>query len=194
MNYLAHSFLSDNNPALIVGNFLADHLSGNRFEKYSSEIIEGVYLHRKIDVFTDAHPKFKESKRIFYKSFEKYSGILIDIYFDHLLAKNFDRYSPVSLEQYCKKVYAVYTNHISILPEDSARFLDYVLRNDIYRAYSRIDGIERVLFHLSHRIKHGVLLHDSVPVFEESKADIEFNFEIFFQDALKEFLPHGIYK
>lgn len=194
MNYLAHSFLSDNKPGLITGNFIADHLSGNNFDKYPAEIIEGIYLHRRIDTFTDSHPKFKESKRIFYKNFEKYSGILIDIYFDHLLAKNFSRYSNIPLDVYATTVYAVYNSHASLMPEGSSKFLQYVLSNNIYYAYASAEGIEKVLFHLSHRIKHGIWLNESIRTFNENISELENNFELFFSDALKEFIPHGIYK
>jgi acyl carrier protein phosphodiesterase len=187
MNYLAHSFLSRNQPALIIGNFLADHLHGNNFAEYPEEIIEGVKLHRKIDAFTDSHEKFKESKRIFYRGYEKYSGILIDIYFDHLLAKNFENYSPVSLKEYSRDIYSVYRAHEIILPHSSLHFLKYVLQNDIYQAYATVEGIERVLFHLSQRINHGVLLNESLGIFLKNEDLLRTNFDTFFNDALKEF-------
>ncbi len=188
MNYLAHSFLSNNQPGLLVGNFIADHIHGNNFEIYSPEVIEGIKLHRKIDSFTDSHPKFKESKRLFYQSFEKYSGILIDIYFDHLLAKNFEHNSLISLHDYCNNVYSVYQNHISLLPNSSVNFLNYVLQNNIYQAYSSIEGIEKVLFHLSQRINHGVLLNNSIEDFIRNENELKRNFDDFFNDAKKTFL------
>lgn len=187
MNYLAHAFLSDNNKNLLVGNFIADHLRGNNFSNYSDEIIEGIYLHRKIDSFTDAHPEFKKSKRIFYNGFERYSGVLVDIYFDHLLAKNFDRYSNVPLEIFSKSVYDVYTSYQHLLPKTSSGFLEYVIQNNIYHAYSKIDGIERVLYHLSHRIKHRVNLDESVKLFNSNEAELQANFTVFFNDAVKAF-------
>jgi len=188
MNYLAHSFLSNNNPALIVGNFVADHISGNHFENYPPDIIEGVKLHRRIDTFTDSHLKFKESKRLFYNGYEKYSGILIDIYFDHLLAKNFHNYSQISLNAYCNTVYSVYNEHKQLLPESSNGFLNYVLQNNIYYAYSTVEGIEKVLYHLSHRIKHGIWLNESITLFTDNEEELQNNFDQFFSDALKEFL------
>lgn len=188
MNYLAHSFLSNKQPALIVGNFIADHLHGNHFENYPEDIIEGVRLHRQIDSFTDSHPKFKESKRFFYNGYEKYSGILIDIYFDHLLAKNFNKYSATPLKEYCEFIYGIYRDNISLLPKTSSGFLDYVLQNNIYHAYSTIEGIERVLYHLSHRINHGVFLNNSITLFNQNIKQLEVNFELFFQDAITTFM------
>ncbi|MCW3077153.1 MAG: phosphodiesterase [Bacteroidetes bacterium] len=187
MNYLAHSFLSYNQPGLLIGNFIADHIHGNHFENYPTEVIEGVKLHRKIDTFTDAHVKFKESKRFFYNGYEKYSGILVDIYFDHLLAENFNAYSNIPLKTYCQNVYGVYQSHIDLLPASSKGFLTYVLENNIYSAYSTPEGIERVLFHLSHRINHGIWLQGSLELFKENKKQLQRNFEIFFRDAQNEF-------
>src|SRR6476646_3841157 len=146
MNYLAHAFLSNNQKDLLVGNFIADHVRGNNFKEFPPEIVEGIRLHRRIDAFTDAHPLFKNSKRIFYDGFEKYSGILVDIYFDYFLAKNFSAYSSRPLDVFSKNVYEVYTNHAPLLPKSSSGFLDYVIRNDIYKAYSDLDGIEKVLY------------------------------------------------
>ncbi len=190
MNYLAHSFLSNNKPGLLVGNFIADHLVGNNFESYPEEIIEGIKLHRQIDEFTDSHIKFKESKRFFYNGFEKYSGILIDIYFDHLLAKNFTDFSAIPLNDYCKTVYNVYQKHLEILPKSSAGFLKYVLQNNIYHAYSSIEGIEKVLFHLSQRINHGILLNNSVEIFSENEKQLKQNFDDFFKDIKNKFLEN----
>lgn len=189
MNYLAHSYLSNNDPGLLVGNFIADHIHGNHFEHLPALVIEGIKLHRQIDAFTDSHPKFKESKRFFYKDFEKYSGILVDIYFDHLLAKNFSLYTGQNLEGYSAGVYTVYQQQKAYLPKSSAGFLEYVLKNNIYNAYASTEGIETVLFHLSHRINHGVFLNKSMPVFLENETQLRQNFELFFDDARRLFLP-----
>jgi acyl carrier protein phosphodiesterase len=188
MNYLAHSFLSNGNEELIIGNFIADHLRGNNFNDYSPGIVEGIKLHRRIDEFTDSHPLFKESKRIFYEGFEKHSGILVDIYFDHLLARDFASYSEDTLKEHCDKVYEVYRSNLNLLPLDSQRFLSYVLQNNIYMAYAEEKGIEKVLFHLSQRIKHGVQLNDSLPVFQANREKLKNNFTEFFHDAKQKFI------
>lgn len=187
MNYLAHAYFSNNNEGLLLGNFMADHIRGNQFDHLSEDIREGIYLHRKIDEFTDKHPAFKSSKRHFYNGFERYSGVLVDIYFDHLLADNFSNYHPQSLSEFTEGVYKIYKNNNHLMPEGSNQFLSYVLSNNIYNAYGKIEGIQKVLFHLSHRINHGVMLDDSVQLFKQNEAQLKENFEIFMQDAIKEF-------
>lgn len=188
MNYLAHAFLSNNNTDLLIGNFIADHLRGNNFSGYSPQVIEGVYLHRRIDAFTDAHAEFKKSKRVFYNGFERYSGVLVDIYFDHLLAKNFSMYSETPLKEFSENVYKIYSAHEYLLPKTSSGFLEYVIKNNIYTAYASITGIEKVLFHLSHRIQHKAHLHESVCLFKEHEAELQGYFTSFFKDAVQEFI------
>lgn len=184
MNYLAHAFLSNSNEEHLVGNFIADHLRGNSFGQYSTGIVEGILLHRKIDTFTDAHPEFKKAKRFFYEGFEKYSGVLVDIYFDHLLAKDFQSYSAVSLQTFSEKVYRIYTAYQHLLPAGSVRFLDYVTKNNIYVSYAEEQGIETVLNHLSYRIKHGVELDRSISLFRKYEDSLKDSFNLFFSDIL----------
>jgi acyl carrier protein phosphodiesterase len=188
MNYLAHAFLSNNNKDLLIGNFIADHVRGNNFKNYPEEIVKGIYLHRQIDTFTDAHALFKTSKRLFYEGFEKYSGVLVDIYFDHLLARDFESYSNIPLKQFSKTVYDIYQQSQSLLPQHSSNFLDYVLKNDIYNSYSLLEGIERVLFHLSQRINRQVRLDRSVPLFSAHEKELQQNFASFFKEAMAEFI------
>ncbi|MBK7665911.1 MAG: DUF479 domain-containing protein [Sphingobacteriaceae bacterium] len=186
MNYLAHAFLSFNNEPITVGNFIADHIKLADAGHLPPEIKQGVLLHRRIDYFTDTHPLFIKSKRNFYDGFERYSGVLVDIYYDYLLAKNFDKFSEVKLDIFTKNIYSVLQNNTQHLPETSKGFLNYVLQNNTFYEYSKIEGIELVLKHLSYRINHGVFLNESVPLFLQHEKSIEEDFLIFFEDLIKD--------
>ena len=74
------------------------------------------------------------------------------------------------------------------MPRTGLGFLDYVIKNDIYSEYAALEGIQKVLFHLSHRIKHNVRLDDSVPLFLAYEEQLQNNFDLFFRDARKKFL------
>lgn len=187
MNYLAHAFLSGNDPGLLVGNFVADHIRGNELADYSNEIRNGIMLHRRIDSFTDSHNGFRKAKRLFYDGFERHSGILVDIYFDHLLARDFKNYAAVPLDAFSRNVYAVYEKHRPILPAGSGRFLDYLIRNNVYQSYATEEGIGTVLNHLSHRIRHGVELDESIYLFRSKKSELETQFIAFMADLRREF-------
>lgn len=184
MNYLAHALLSSNDPQLQAGNFIADHIRGNNFDNLPPQIIQGIKLHRAIDSFTDNHPLFRQSKRVFYKGFEKHSGVLVDIYFDHLLAINFPNFSSTSLSHFAKTAYENYELFQSLFPERSKNFLTYLLRNDLYSSYASLQGIQLVLSGLSKRINHHVLLENSIPLFLENKDFLNSSFMSFFEDAV----------
>jgi acyl carrier protein phosphodiesterase len=186
MNYLAHAFLSFNNEPITVGNFIADHIKLADAGHLPPEIKQGVLLHRRIDYFTDTHPLFIKSKRNFYDGFERYSGVLVDIYYDYLLAKNFDKFSDVKLEAFTKNIYSVLQNNTHHLPDSSKGFLNYVLQNNTFYEYSKIEGIEMVLKHLSYRINHGIFLNESVPLFLQYEKSIEEDFLNFFEDLIKD--------
>ena len=190
MNYLAHALLSAHSEDLLIGNFIADHIRGNHYTELPAPIIEGIKMHRQIDHFTDTHLIFKESKRFFYPHYEKHSGILIDIYFDHLLAKNFSLFSAESLSDFSTKTYAAYNRNLLHLPEHSRRFLNYLIRNDLYVAYSQQEGISTVLQHLSQRINHGVQLENSMDFFVQKEDLLTEMFFEFFEDAKNKFTSY----
>jgi acyl carrier protein phosphodiesterase len=193
MNYLAHALLSAHSDELLVGNFIADHVRNQELSRYSPGIVKGIRMHRAIDTFTDAHPAFRSAKRFFYDGFEKHSGILVDIYFDHLLARDFGAYSEVPLPDFTIKAYEVYSRNQSVFPLHSSRFLQYLIRDNIYVAYAEIKGIERVLAHLSQRIRHEVTLDGSVVLFESHQKEIELLFSRFFADAVEAFPKSDVY-
>jgi acyl carrier protein phosphodiesterase len=189
MNYLAHAYLSANDPALATGNFIADHLKGMSPETFPPEVAKGIMLHRRIDMFTDGHPAFRQSKRIFYNGFEKYSGVLVDIYTDHFLARDFLALTGEPLDLFARRHYDIYRENERILPVSARRFLDYVTRNDVFSAYARLDGIETVLSHLSHRIGRNVALQGSLDLFLSNEAELHARFSEMFRDAVTQLRP-----
>ena len=184
MNYLAHSYLSFGIENILVGNFIADHIRLPQFEKLDPEVKKGVILHRKIDGFTDSHPLFIQSKRYFCEDEEldRYSGVLVDIYYDHIFAENFKKYSKVPLNEFTKNVYQTMDNNLQHLPESAQMFLTYAKKHNTFFEYSKIEGIELVLKHLSFRINHGVDLSTSVKCFLENKKKIEVEFFEFMEE------------
>lgn len=182
MNYLAHSYLSYQQPDLIIGNFIADSIQGNRFEGLTEGIIKGISLHRKIDTYTDAHPVFLTSKHRFSKDFDKYSGVLMDIIYDHYLAKNFEQYSPLSLQEHANGIYQLLKNNHDFLPENAKRFYGYMTERNILFHYSSVEGIQTVLTHLSGRIRNRFELQLAIPILEANYQELEEEFFIFFDD------------
>lgn len=185
MNYLAHSVLSFHNPDLIIGNFIADSVKGNRFEGLTPEIIKGITLHRKIDVFTDAHPVFLSSKYRFREQFGKYSGVLTDIIYDHFLAKNFEKYSTLPLQEHANSVYSLLQVNHHFLPEHAQHFYKYMTQRNVFVSYADLKGIETVLEHLSHRIRFQSHLNLAIPLLEKQYEVIEQEFFVFFEEIIR---------
>ena len=105
MNFLAHLFLSDENPEIMVGNFIADMVKGNSFLGYPTTIGKGIRIHRNIDKFTDSHPIVQLSKKRLRPNYRKYAGVIVDMFYDHLLAVDWHTYSPIPLASFAEKAY-----------------------------------------------------------------------------------------
>lgn len=151
MNFLSHLHLSGNSEGLIIGNYIADSVKGSAYNLFSPEIQQGILLHRKIDTFTDTHPIVEQSKQRLREKYRKYASVIVDIYYDHYLASNWQTYSDVGLQDFANNMYEIVMKHHTILPEKSKRFTGYMMQYNILHAYSTLEGIERVLQGMARR-------------------------------------------
>jgi len=107
MNFLAHIYLSGDNKDITIGNFIADGIRGNDYKKLPKDIQTGILLHRRIDTFTDAHKIVRQSTKRLHKNYSHYSGVIVDILYDHFLAKNWKKYSDIPLATYVDDFYSL---------------------------------------------------------------------------------------
>jgi acyl carrier protein phosphodiesterase len=114
MNYLAHAYLSFNNPEVLVGNIISDYVKGKNKFSYSEAVQAGINLHRAIDTFTDAHAIVKEAKQIFQPHYRLYSGAFIDVSFDHFLANKLN--AELDFKAYTENVYIQLDPFFSTFP------------------------------------------------------------------------------
>ncbi|MDF2438894.1 MAG: hypothetical protein K0Q95_3270 [Bacteroidota bacterium] len=191
MNFLSHIFLSGEDEGLIIGNFIADSVKGSDFLKYPEEIQKGIILHRKIDTFTDTHPVVDESKERLRSEYHKYSSVIVDVYYDHFLAANFDQYSVAPLNDFVQNVYRIIQQHHHHLPLKSSHFTQYMLRYNILEEYARLDGIEQVLKGMSQRAKFESKMERSIIELKEHYSLFEAEFQKFFPD-LQEYVNKEI--
>ena len=187
MNFLAHLYLSQNNTNLIIGNFIADGIKGKDLQQFSSAIQEGIVLHRAIDTFTDAHPVFRKSKRRLNARYRHYDSVIIDIFYDYFLAKNWHNYSAIPLDIYTQGVYSVLGKNESIFPENSKRFYDYMVEYNILYNYQYLEGIERVLKGMNNRTKGKSQMDLAIEDLRILTKEFEEDFTVFFKD-IKEFV------
>lgn len=182
MNYLAHLFLSSHNHDLMVGNFIGDAVKGNDHENYSAGVQKGIIMHRAIDDFTDHHELVIDSKKYFVKEFDKYSGVLIDIYFDYFLATKFANYSATPLNNFAGNTYTILNNNRHLFPQKTNYFFDYMIRENILFRYAELDGIKQVLHGMTNRIKQRYPLYESIDEFKNNQNALYNNFSSFFEE------------
>src|SRR6185295_1769118 len=136
----------------MIGNFIADFVKGNKKNDYPEGIRKGIELHRAIDDYTDHHAVTELSKQRLRPKYHKYSGVIVDLYYDHFLAKNFDEYSPVSLKEYSLNTYKILNDNYDLLPEGVHYFLPFMIERNWLLNYATTEGIGRALSGLSKRV------------------------------------------
>ncbi len=152
MNFLAHAYLSGDDHGLLVGNFIADFVKGrSAVDSFTPEVKRGIYLHRAIDSFTDTHPVVTESKKRLREKYRHYAGVIVDVFYDHFLARNWDTYHPMALIEYVARTYTIIENHQTDLPDDVKAFFPYMVRGNWLLSYARLEGIGRALTGMSKR-------------------------------------------
>lgn len=168
----------------MIGNFIADHIRGNNFNHFSKEIQQGIKLHREIDTFTDGHDIVRKSKRRLHERYRHYDGVIIDIFFDHYLAKNWSNYSEIPLDIFTNSINKLLDNKSPKLPEKSQRFIKYMIEYNILFNYQHIEGIEKVLEGMNKRTKGKSQMNLAIKDLRELDSEFNLDFKLFFKDLI----------
>jgi acyl carrier protein phosphodiesterase len=184
MNFLAHAYLSGDSEDLLIGNFIADAVKGSAINNFSEGIKKGILLHRKIDTYTDSHPVVHESIVRLRPKYHKYAGVLVDIFFDHFLAKNWKEYSSIELKTFTAKVYTVMQNNYALLPHRSQELLPYMIKYDWLTNYAKLEGIQKVLSGMASRTSFVSHMDEAVADLKEHYQLFENEFRLFFPDLV----------
>ncbi|MBT8280926.1 MAG: acyl carrier protein phosphodiesterase [Muriicola sp.] len=184
MNFLAHIFLSFNDEEISIGNFIADSIRGNRFTHFPERIQKGIILHRAIDTYTDAHPIHKQSSKRLHPTQGHYSRVVVDVFYDHFLAKNWETYSKEDLKVYAESFYKLLKDHYPILPEPTQHLMPYMIRDNWLYNYASIDGIDRVLNGLYRRTGRKSKMNKAVHDLQLHYDLFESEFTVFFEDLI----------
>lgn len=182
MNFLAHIYLSGNNDLVKIGNFMADSIRGNQYTNYPENIRKGILLHRYIDTFTDAHPIYRKSKHRLHEKYGHYSGVIMDIVYDHYLAKNWSNYSDTNLEDYAQEFYKLLQQNYDILTEKTQKMMPFMIARNWLVSYASLDGLEMILFQMDHRTKHRVHMQEAINEVQEFYQEFETEFKFYFEE------------
>jgi acyl carrier protein phosphodiesterase len=185
MNFLAHIYLSGDNEKIRIGNFMADSIKGKKYQKYPADIQKGIILHRAIDYYTDTHPVFRQSTQRLFSTYGHYSGIIVDIFYDHFLAAHWQNYSETALKEYTLEFYALLKDNYEILPSTVKNFLPYMIRDNWLLSYASLEGIEAVLSGLNKRTGSKSNMNRATHELKKYYSEFEEEFKIFFHDIIQ---------
>jgi acyl carrier protein phosphodiesterase len=184
MNFLAHIYLSGDNNLITIGNFMADGIRGNKYKKYPLDIQIGILLHREIDTFTDAHPIVRQSTKRLHANYSHYSGVIVDILYDHFLAKNWAKYSEVPLDLYIENFYNTVNSHFEILPDRTKKMMPHMIAGNWLLNYASIEGIQEVLEGMNRRTKYVSGMNEATKELVEFYSEFENEFTLFFEELI----------
>lgn len=184
MNYLAHAFLSFNEPAILVGNMISDFVKGKAKYSYPENIQKGINLHRAIDSFTDSHIATQQAKIYFKPVVGLYAGAFVDVVYDHFLATDKNQFANnIALEKFAENVYQTLQANISFLPEKFKNMLPYMQQQNWLYNYQYNWGIDKSFQGLVHRAKYLESSQKAFEVFEKNYAALSTCYQLFFQDV-----------
>jgi acyl carrier protein phosphodiesterase len=181
MNYLAHIYLAHGHPEIEIGGFLGDFVRGREMEHFPEGVRRGIELHRKIDAFTDEHPAFRASRARVSATRRRFAGIMVDMFYDHFLARNWDVVGNGPLEEFTGRTYRRLRTHSGLLPETVRNVLPRMEAEDWLASYREVRSIGTALDRIGTRLKRPNTLAGSV-------VELEADYEGFASD-FAEFLP-----
>ncbi len=184
MNILAHSYLSFGDEQLLIGNFIADQVKGTQLNTFPIGVQKGILLHRAIDDFTDSHPLYKQSCRRIFSRQGHYSRVVIDILYDHFLAKDWEKYSHISLETYAADFYELLEKNKSIFPEQSRNALHYMAKSNWLVMYASVPGIDRILKGMHSRANYGSSMDSASELIDLYFDEFQNEFNQFFKEMI----------
>lgn len=182
MNFLAHIYLSGDHDLIKIGNFMADGIRGKHFETFPLDVQKGIVLHRAIDTFTDAHPVFRQSTKKLHERYHHYSGVIVDVFYDHFLAKNWSQFSNENLEDYIQRFYQSLHDNKTILTERTIGLMPYMIQHNWLWNYRTVEGINQILTQMDSRTKNKSKMRFATEELLECYTEFEQEFTAFFED------------
>lgn len=185
MNLLAHAFLAGDDREALLGNLLADFIKGSDRAGLSPGLLRGMAQHQAIDAFTDSHPVTHRCRARIEAPYRRYGGILVDIFYDHFLSREWANYSPLALPDFTRRVYACIEEQAGALPPPTPDIIGFMKDQDLLASYADLPGVElaltRVARRLSKRLGKTVEMAGGV-------GELERSYEAFAED-FREFFP-----
>ncbi|MDQ9169385.1 ACP phosphodiesterase [Oxalobacteraceae bacterium R-40] len=186
MNYLAHILLAQQSEDAMVGALLGDFCKPNDADRYGKEIAREIFIHRKVDAFTDSHPVILQAKSLFRQTTRRYAGISLDVYYDHILARYWQTYCAIPLDPFVHRFYRALLDRREMLPVSLERQVGRMVNQDWLGSYRDFDSVKTAINRISERLsRNGDLLKDSIEDLEINYDELCDGFHAFFPDLIR---------
>lgn len=185
MNFLAHALLAGDDDDDRIGGVLGDFVKGQLPAGLPPALASGVALHRAIDSYADRHPAFVASRARVSATRRRVAGVLVDLFYDHLLARDWADYAAVTLEDYCAGIYGALRACSGFFPEPARAVAQRIQANDWLGAYRDVDAVGRAIDLMSvHRLRRPNALAGGIDEFLADASGFADDFRSFLPDAL----------
>ena len=185
MNFLAHLLLGGDDAEAQVGSILGDFLKGGIPAELPPAVAASVRLHRQVDSFCEQHPAFRRSRRRIGPRRRRYAGIVVDLAYDHFLARHWERWCPERLDDYAHRAYARLQAHPGHQPESMRRVTAAMAAGDWLGSYRRLAAIATALDRIALRFRRPSRLPGAVVDLERAYAGLQQDFLEFFPAVLE---------
>jgi acyl carrier protein phosphodiesterase len=185
LNYLVHLYLSDPTPECRLGNLMGDFVKGRLDGNWPEGIVRGIMQHRRVDTFAHHNEAFRRSKGRIDDAYGHCKGVMVDVFYDHFLARNWVHYSAIPLEDFAQNVYRLLEDHFAILPPALQHVVPRMITHDWLVSYRQEETIGRVLERISSRLTRPTLLGRGIGELHRHYAGLEGDCDRFLEDAKK---------
>lgn len=165
---------------------MADGIRGKDYENYPPKIKTGILLHRFIDSYTDSHPVFRQSTKKLHEKYSHYSGVIVDMFYDHFLCKNWSNYSDENLSDFVQHFYTSLRENYDVLTDKTKHLLPYMEKGNWLYNYQFLDELEIILSQMDYRTKNKSKMRFSINELKEYYSEFESEFTLFFEDLRTE--------
>jgi acyl carrier protein phosphodiesterase len=183
MNFLGHLYFSNNDTSLMYANLFGDFVKGKDLDRFSAVQKKGIILHRAIDQYIDHHSAVTDLMHQLYPHLPKVTGIAIDLFFDHLLAKQWDNYHSSSLNDFLANFYSVSIKDDPNYPEEYKIFIQQLKRHNWIASYPQFHALEKMSKGVASRISFKNSLESAPTVYLKFESQIEQTFKHYMIDA-----------
>lgn len=186
MNHLAHALLADpGGTEFALGSALGDFVHGRPDPDWPNERQTGLRFHRAIDRFTDAHPEVTAARRCFVPPMRRYAGIVLDVWFDHLLVRGWDRFATDEpLADFAQRWLALLDARAGELPESLRAFLVWMHAHGLPVAYGDTATLDVVFHALARRLSRPSPIAEVLPVLQAHAGELQDRFDAFSPDLI----------